>query len=680
MDCMKFLSALFILALVGCSAPASQGNTAQPPATTPAPISSGKQGPVGEVSLTNDSRSDLPARTFSFGQVFRRGEVAVGDSVQATVSGQPLPTQIDAKALNPDGSVRHAIVTVALPEMHGRQTLKATLVNNLKKAAATTAPGDTVAPPALKVAITLDQGAGQKRVVELDLRSIVGADANKKPDFWLQGPLTQERRYVVDVDRRLQVLFDVYTPRTGPTRVDVIFCNDWNDLKGGEDYVVYGVAISDGGKPLFADQNIRQHPFSTWHYLAWSDGAAAPRTSPSLADLIAAGAVPRYDAKFHVGVKEREKVDDDARALTGKPLSPGSVTPYMPMTGGRFDIGPLPTWAVIDLLEGDAASRRLLLGNADAAGAVPWHIRERTTRLPLTTDRYPRLWLDTRGHEYAPLAEPFDGEKSTDWDMDDAHQPSLTYLPYLITGLRYYKDELAQQAAYVLLAYNDGYRDGAAGLVDGSLPETWFEQRRGISWSLRTLATAAYAIPNDDPLHGYFDAKLRGNLASLVNKYIVARRFKGAGPVEGYVPPIPTVATWQQGFFTITLGWVSAMGYSDADRMLNWTSNFLSGLFTSKAAGFDPIYGTSYVTVTSGPENKPVPLTSWQAVFDASDLRNQKQSTRDEYWDYYGMIMRAALASVQVADHGPKAKEAYAYVNKAVGGTEGDPTFAIVPP
>jgi hypothetical protein len=677
---MRFLSVLFVLVLIGCSAPASPGNTAQASVNDLPAVTVGRQGPVSEVSLTNDSHNDLPARTFSFGQVFRRGDVAVGERVQVMVDGQALPTQFEPKALHADGSVRHAIVTVQLPQMRGKQTLKAILVNNLKAGPAPAeAPGAMVAAPDFQVTLGIVQGSGEKRVVKLDLPAIVAAEAGKKPDYWLNGPLAQERRYTLDVDPRLQVQFDVYTPRQGPSRVDVAFRSDWNDLKAEQD-VVYDVAISMRGKTLFSQQGLRQYPFSSWHFLEWSDDAAAPRTAQSLAGLIAAGAVPRYDRTFQIG-RQREEVTDLARSLRFKPLSSGTVTLYMPTTGGRFDIGPLPTWAVIDLLDGDAASRRLLLANADASGSVPWHIRERSTKLPLTTDRYPDLWLDTRGHTYAPLAEPFNGEKGTDWDIDDAHQPSLTYLPYLITGLRYYKDELVDQAAFVLLSYNNGYRGGAQGLIDGADPEPWFEQRRGISWSLRTLANAAYAVPHDDPMHDYFEGKLRSNLAYMVHKYVVSGKYRAAGPVEGFVPPTPELATWQMGFFATTVGWVNDMGYADAGRLLGWMSNFLTGLFTSEADGFDPRDAVFNVVVTTDDE-KQRPLSSWKAVFEASKLRDKPDKDRDERWSYYGMIMRAAVGSAYAVDHKPRTKQAYDYISKRVDGDTrgGDPTFAIVPP
>jgi len=660
---MKFLPVLFALVLIGCSSPPSSAQTA------PAPDRAA--GPVGEVSITNDARKPLAPRAFSFGQIFSPGTVAVGDAVDVVVDGKALPTQIDAKALNADGSVRHAVVTVELPELRGGQSLAATLVNKLK------APGPArteYAPtPDLSVALELEV-SGQKRTVAFNLPAVVQAAGGGKPDEWLNGPIALERRYAVDVDRRLQIIFDVLTPRSGPSRVDVIFCNDWNDIKLHDD-VKYDVSISMAGKTVYAARGVSQYPYSTWHHLVWSDDAESPRAAPKVTDLIAAGAVPRYDTKFDFGEMKQE-IAADVRSLSSAPLSPGSVTTGMGTTGGRMDIGPLPTWAVVDLLDSDATSRHLLLANADASGAAPWHIRERTTKLPLTTDKYPDLWLDTRTHSIQPLAQPYE-EGVGAWGLDSAHQPSLTFLPYLVTGLRYYKDELRHQAAFVLLAYNNGYRSGSDALIAGA-----DEQARGIAWSLRTLATAAYILPKNDPMQPYFDAKLRGNLAYLTQKYVAERRLKAAGAIEGWVEAGEGVAPWQQGFIATTLGWINNMGYADAGRLLDWMSHFLAGLYTSKAEGFDPRYGTQAgLNVREPGENGPY-YSTWKALFDANKLAEQSEAGREEVWSYYGMIMRAALGSAYAVNHDPKTKAAYDFVTRTVGASasRGDPTFAIVPP
>ncbi|HEU4549678.1 MAG TPA: hypothetical protein VFS01_08280 [Rhizomicrobium sp.] len=55
------------------------------------------------------------------------------------------------------------------------------------------------------------------------------------------------------------------------------------------------------------------------------------------------------------------------------------------------------------------------------------------------------------------------------WTPDDSRQPSLSY-PYLLTGSQFYRDELAKQAGYVLLASGPAYRGGGyAALTRGAL-------------------------------------------------------------------------------------------------------------------------------------------------------------------------------------------------------------------
>ena len=63
---------------------------------------------------------------------------------------------------------------------------------------------------------------------------------------------------------------------------------------------------------------------------------------------------------------------------------------------------------------------------------------------------------------------------------DNAHVPSLAYVPYLMTGDRYYADEMAFWANFVLLrTFQDGYsnyRGGTKGLLVAN-------EVRGIAWA-----------------------------------------------------------------------------------------------------------------------------------------------------------------------------------------------------
>ena len=144
--------------------------------------------------------------------------------------------------------------------------------------------------------------------------------------------------------------------------------------------------IRRNGASAFRALGVRHYPYATWRRLIWTDGDPQLRVAPDLADLQAAAAVPRYIANFAIAGEIVSEVNSGASSFGAAPLNSAMITKYMPTSGGRQDIGPLPTWAVVDLLSSTAASRRTLLANADAAGAIPWHLRERGSGAPLTTD------------------------------------------------------------------------------------------------------------------------------------------------------------------------------------------------------------------------------------------------------------------------------------------------------
>ena len=73
---------------------------------------------------------------------------------------------------------------------------------------------------------------------------------------------------------------------------------------------------------------------------------------------------------------------------------------------------------------------------------------------------------------------------------DNAHQPSLAYVPYLLTGDRYYADEMAFWADYAMIRTYNG--DG----VRGSLGILAYNEVRGFGWALRNIADAAAYHPD----------------------------------------------------------------------------------------------------------------------------------------------------------------------------------------
>jgi len=657
------------------------GLVASSPALAQAPASEAAGAPVGKFALHADT--SMPARTISFGQIFMPGAVRRGDRLQVLLEGRAVPTQTDPKAFNADGSIRHAILTVALPQLSSGKTLDGQIVKEAD-AAAPAAPA-AAAIPALTVTLKIKGADGAVKPVTIDLQAIAQNPKNAVPGFWINGPLAQERRYMADVNERLQILFDVFTPAQGPARIDVILHNDWTGIRHDDNFD-YDVEMRLAGAVAFQARGVHQYSFSTWHRLLWTDGKPSVRVVPDLAGLSAAGAVPRYTPDFRIAGTFMEQISQAAAKAGDKAMEMGIVDRHMPDTGGRMDIGPLPAWAVIDLIDPSENSRKVLLSNGDAAGSVPWHLRDRKTGQPLTIDAYPTLWMDSRGTGIpGVLPEPFN-EEIHGWTMDDAHQPSLSYLPYLLTGSQFYRDELAAQAAFVLFFYDPNFRGQSHGLFIGEHGEAW-QQVRGVAWSLRTLATAAYILPGNDPMRGYFDAKLKGNLAKLVQLFIQNRSLKSAGPLEGWFPgayrPDNWVAPWQQGFMVVVLNWINDMGYSDAGRVIGWMSNFIDGLFTSGDQGFNPESGASYMLQVYDADSERR-FNSWAELFQKSDQAKRPAKDIDDNWTNYGMIMRAATGATYGLTGSPRSRAAYEYTTARSNQitwpeAKGDPTFAILP-
>jgi len=81
-------------------------------------------------------------------------------------------------------------------------------------------------------------------------------------------------------------------------------------------------------------------------------------------------------------------------------------------------------------------------------------------------------------------------------------------VPYLVTGDRFFADEMAYWANFCLIGSfsSDDNRKGAQGLLIGN-------EVRGIGWGLRNLGDAAAYLPDASPMKAYLASKVVNNLA-----------------------------------------------------------------------------------------------------------------------------------------------------------------------
>ncbi len=324
------------------------------------------------------------------------------------------------------------------------------------------------------------------------------------------------------------------------------------------------------------------------------------------------------------------------------------MLPYMPTSGGRPDIGPLPSWAAMYILSMDSRAKKVTLGVGDLGGSWPIHYRDRTTGLPVSIADYPyvrtyKVGSDSRNpatdkDEDLPVCTAT-GSCTTPYTPDSSHQPSMAYVPYLVTGDYYYLEELHFWANWNLLTANPHYRGKEKGLVRS-------EQVRGQAWSLRTLGHAAYITPDAHPMKSYFTQVLARNL-DFYNSTYVAGNPNRIGVIDGsgqygfkaIVYPTPSgpntgVGPWQDDFFTWAAGYLAELGFEDAQPLLAWKSTFPVGRMT--APGFCWIDGAAYALSVRPSADAPLYTTFseiYQATLRATDGARLLNSIGSQYLD-----------------------------------------------
>jgi hypothetical protein len=258
----------------------------------------------------------------------------------------------------------------------------------------------------------------------------------------------------------------------------------------------------------------------------------------------------------------------------------GAAHYNMPETGARPDIGLLPAWSVVYLLSIDKRAKDVMLGTADLAGSWSIHFRDKKTDRPISLLDYPYMTMfGNPGDTFNPVTQKFEafpacatGASCANPNLNDnAHQPSLAYLPYLVTGDSYYLEELQFWGMLDVFSSNPGYRSNIKGLLSS-------EQVRGQAWSLRTVSEAAYIIPNQDPLKAHFETILSNNLDWYNDTYTNNASSNRLGILEnGYAVIYNNgtgIALWQDDFFTSAVGHASDLGFTKADALLAWKAKY----------------------------------------------------------------------------------------------------------
>jgi hypothetical protein len=651
--------------------------------------SASKPGEIVALQLQNNSGHAQAASEITFGHVFRQGDLGAGKHLTAVIGGREIPVQMDVKATNSDGSVRHAVLTIDQPGLAANQTATVML-----KAASAGPSGAAIRPADIlakgydvDVNLSLKNANGTTTEFKVDAAAeLAKAAAAGSLKTWISGPLASEFCVVKALNDHLDVTLDIRAFKDGAVRTDVTVGVESSYQPGLQTFYNYDIKVLDHGHVAYAKDHIAHYRNSRWHKEIWSGDQPDVHVAQDVRYLESTGAVVGIDSSMGVTAAS---VALPSGANTG-PMGSAMIYKNMPEVGGRGDLGIMPIWNARYLASQDEQALKTMLANADAGGSIPWHYRDEATGDYLRIDQHPNLWMDERTNwpQFGRdgLTNGFAKGTEVGWAFDTAHQPALNYLPYLVTGSQYYLDGLMAQTAYSIASFAPHYRGQAQGFID-------FDQVRSRAWTWRDMSDAAYITPDSNAMKGYFQKVLDNNLNALVQRYVVSGQDDKYGEFEGFLRHNTWVdgetMPWQSDFVVLALGTMAQRGNAQAVKMLEWMDNFTSGRFIHGDDGFDPRFGSSYWFKVHAPALGAA-YDTWAELFQHS-FGSSPGNPPDgiEGWPSspfaYAANARAAVAEIFTVTQSPDAMEAFGYLTREMvkaRGTEGfhsDPTWNIAP-
>jgi len=624
---------------------------------------------ANRLAISNGSRLNQKDQPLRFARVFMPGEIAQFPTV--CVNDAPVFTQADVKQRWPDGSVKHAVISVVVPIVPTSGTLRLTFQNQ--------ASGNNTA---LTREQMLDAKFDFDAVIALQSGSTVKSVSARRMleqgdfEYWASGPVattivlrdhSPQRKYDLGFDQFRPfrpIVHATFWPTLNKVEVRVIGEN--SDSEELED-LQYTVSLTAGlGAPQTIYTKALTHYLGTrWTKRFWLGGQPEQRITidHGLAYLKQTRVFPNFDTSIRVDEATITNWMRDWDTRAKDLYDPGFWQIAMAAGGGRDEIGPMPTWTVLWLYTGDWRMREIAFAQADLSAAWALHFREgNVTKRLMRTDQpgsatgYGRT-IAVTDRKTSSLASglnygyttPDDRLKvvgpaaPSTWTPDIAHQPDAFAAQYALSGDPFYLEQMYLWAgasahytngAATNYAYGRG-PTGAEGVIDGEV--------RALGWVLRNRALTAYLAPDAAAEKQYFRQLIDDALAGWEGRYDVRDGAFYGTPIwqwanqfvaKPYVNPLRFMeknaamlnggqSPWMVNYLIYALGVTKEMGYP-ADGMLKWLAPWLTGMVT------DPSFNPNMVGVyqqPTGPAGAAGFYTDWASVKSASPLTDQQKTT-----------------------------------------------------
>lgn len=509
------------------------------------------------------------------------------------------------------------------------------------------------------------------------------AAVKSSTDLWLSGPLAvQARVYILSSNpsnlpsvvvnsslpalMRMVVDFTAYAD--GTVLADFRIANDTfqslltapgaNSICGGTQ--TYTATLTLNGAVSYNSGPLVHNALEDW---TWQVGTV-PRVTNSSQDLVLqvihsptdfveAQAVVPYDTTVGVGSDGNGNAyASDADAIIsatnfGQPFSnPDSVVlTNMPNYGVSYPnagIGPNCFWQMWWLTTQNPSFYGAGLEAAKVNGGIPWHVWNPNTgsywnagddahiTVPFTQGP-----TDTGGGAKHP---PPIATADAVWQLDFEHYPDLTYIAYLLTGRRYFLDQLVATSLYSQQS-NQNATNGYQTPMWG--PTIFFVNCltcRTQGWGFRNTLYALYACPDGSRDKAWFKTVVDANLSWLCSNLKYYQGFQGES--FGWLPSNYgshlMVAPWQDDYTLYVICLAAVMGHPLAFQIAQWMLNFRVGVLTNSAGWPPDGYPTADAVIYDIPmwnPNSPSafiynswkPASSWTGVEQLVRLLSKPQ-------------------------------------------------------
>ena len=328
---------------------------------------------------------------------------------------------------------------------------------------------------------------------------------------------------------------------------------------------------------------------------------ARVRKTFSVAPLKEAAVTPDFSTYYQAKVVPAylPTIKASARSTAGWKFDAfgiGDLTYPIAMVGDRDELGLFPAWVAQYLTFKTASLREYVLKMGDLAGTFSIHVSETDGQM-LSLDKHGGFFTAIQGNgDSGPagggpetIGRGYYGEDGA------AHQPSLAFVPYILTGDRYYLDELKFWANYGMLSWL-WLRGDSQGLVTA-------QQIRGVGWALRDIAEAAAFTPDADPWKTYFTTRVMANLQDLDARAAQEKDPLGSAYSNLRIDEPGNIIPFMQSFLLWGLEHARALGFTSAGNSYRLRiATYFNTLQT--ASGFDWRAAASYyIRVVDGSNN-----------------------------------------------------------------------------